>query len=86
MTSIPQSRVPGPADSGTPPEGVRAALGQVTRATLRRALYRLHTAHSASAADRLVADAYPDSRAGSAYSVSSKSWTLRSRTAFSISG
>ncbi|UFN43195.1 T6SS immunity protein Tdi1 domain-containing protein [Nocardioides okcheonensis] len=60
LTSIPQSRVSGPADSGTPPAGVRAALGHVAGATLGRGLYRLHTAHSAAAADRLVADAYPD--------------------------
>jgi hypothetical protein len=60
LTLIPQSHVSGPADSGTPPAGVRAALGHVAGVTLRRGLYRLHTAKSAAAADRLVAAAYPD--------------------------
>jgi hypothetical protein len=57
---IPQARVPGPDDSGTPPTGTRAALGELAGATLGWGLYRLHTAMSAAAADRLVDAAYPD--------------------------
>lgn len=58
--SIQQSPVRGPVDAGSPPTGIRVALGQLAGATLGRGLYRLHTQTSAAAADRLVAAAYPD--------------------------
>lgn len=50
----------GPLDSGTPPAGIREALGSLAGSTLEFGLYRFHTRSSAAAADRLVADAYPD--------------------------
>ena len=57
---IPRSPVPGPADAGSPPPGLRTALGGLAGSTLGHGLYRLHTESSAAAADLLVGAAYPD--------------------------
>lgn len=60
VSLIPPSPVEGPADAGSPPSGVRGAVGRLAGTTLGQGLYRLHSRSSAAAADALVARAYPD--------------------------
>src|SRR4051812_25671707 len=57
---LPASRIPGPADLGTPANGPRHEVGHLAGTTFGNGLYRVHTATSATAADELVRAAYPD--------------------------